>query len=553
MGMRSPPPRSRATLPAPRRLGSPPPASAAIAGWREEDAGFRTSLAAAASMRRQLQALSSSMDAGRSGGAGSRHVSPMRSPQAMYRSSTPIAYPASAEPCVPDAPLAAVVDHNVLDLERRRLEADRRALEEERRKLELDRERRRLAQEKAQLDMERRKIEDEKRQFLRARATCTPMIRRGRTGISPGAAASESTASSSTPIAVRRNMSPLSTNERSRNMSPLSISTNTSLQDSTTATATPVAMRRNASPMSFSTDSTPATATPVSMRRTISPVPVYARSAAPSLQDSTASGASPVVRRNMSPMPHSTMERSPAHAAAGVARQGRGPSAPPRPQRSFSPTMGARPTLLEKKIANQKSQGMLHQESGAGATAAARVLSPASATAAARVLSPKHGQNGSGVGAPLARARSQVHVQQVAMPPQKLATGAVCEVSRQLLEAARRGDADEARACLAEGAATGQCDDASWALHHAAVGGHVEVCRLLLESRGRADAFSRDFSTPLMLAVEEARLPVAKLLLGYGARADLKDENGFTALDRCDPRIRGEFAGLCDGLVGVCR
>jgi len=81
-------------------------------------------------------------------------------------------------------------------------------------------------------------------------------------------------------------------------------------------------------------------------------------------------------------------------------------------------------------------------------------------------------------------------------------------------------------------------------LHYGAAEGHTEVCRLILEYGGDKEAQLPDLSTPLMLAVDEARLDVASLLIKHGAKARGKDEAGFTALDRCAPTIRDEFAIL---------
>mmetsp|Transcript_49782 Transcript_49782/g.79116 ORF Transcript_49782/g.79116 Transcript_49782/m.79116 type:complete len:166 (+) Transcript_49782:163-660(+) len=129
-------------------------------------------------------------------------------------------------------------------------------------------------------------------------------------------------------------------------------------------------------------------------------------------------------------------------------------------------------------------------------------------------------------------------------------------LSKQLLEAARQGDVETARACLQEGAPANACDEHGWApLHYGAHGGQVEVCRLLLEFEADANAALPDLSTPLMLAVEEAHMAVAKLLLEQGALTKCKDEDGFTALSRCDPTVQDEFKRLTSALesepVGV--
>merc|ERR1719384_1956984 len=75
-------------------------------------------------------------------------------------------------------------------------------------------------------------------------------------------------------------------------------------------------------------------------------------------------------------------------------------------------------------------------------------------------------------------------------------------LSEQLVEAARRGDAEAARRCLQEGAPPNSCDEHGWTpLHYAASQGESDICRLLLEFQGDANAAMPDLSTPLMLAV----------------------------------------------------
>lgn len=123
------------------------------------------------------------------------------------------------------------------------------------------------------------------------------------------------------------------------------------------------------------------------------------------------------------------------------------------------------------------------------------------------------------------------------------------QLSMLLLEAVRRGDAEAARARLLEGAPADVCDTHGWApLHYSSSSGQVEVCRLLLQFRGDANAALPDFSTPLMLAVDEAHMAVAKVLLQEGALTHCKDEDGFTAQSRCDPQVQEEFRLLTSGL-----
>mmetsp|Transcript_104815 Transcript_104815/g.291919 ORF Transcript_104815/g.291919 Transcript_104815/m.291919 type:complete len:163 (+) Transcript_104815:139-627(+) len=119
------------------------------------------------------------------------------------------------------------------------------------------------------------------------------------------------------------------------------------------------------------------------------------------------------------------------------------------------------------------------------------------------------------------------------------------QLSRQLIEASRRGNLEAVRTCLVEGAPANACDEHGWApLHYSASAGQVDVCRLLLDYKGDANAALPDLSTPLMLAADEAHLNVARLLLEEGALTKCKDEDGFTALSRCDPQYQDEFRYL---------
>jgi len=130
-------------------------------------------------------------------------------------------------------------------------------------------------------------------------------------------------------------------------------------------------------------------------------------------------------------------------------------------------------------------------------------------------------------------------------PKLQPAPSSVLFLPERMAEAARRGDAEETQQCIAElpeGAPVCVKDIHGWTpLHYAASGGHAGVCQLLLEARGDANAELPDFSTPIMLAVEEGDMCVAKLLLQNGARTRSKDEAGFTVMDRCAPWALTEF------------
>lgn len=61
-------------------------------------------------------------------------------------------------------------------------------------------------------------------------------------------------------------------------------------------------------------------------------------------------------------------------------------------------------------------------------------------------------------------------------------------------------------------------DGHGWsALHYSSASGQLELCKYLLSQSSDVNSTLNDFSTPLMLAVEEAHLEVAELLLKNGA------------------------------------
>lgn len=121
--------------------------------------------------------------------------------------------------------------------------------------------------------------------------------------------------------------------------------------------------------------------------------------------------------------------------------------------------------------------------------------------------------------------------------------------AHRINQAARLGALDEVRKCLLSDIQPNTRDCAGWApIHYAAAEGHLDVCALLLEAnKGDVNVASPDHSTPLMLAAEEGHLHVVRLLLSF-LDADLhlrrKDDDGFTALDRCADSIREDFESL---------
>jgi ankyrin repeat protein len=69
----------------------------------------------------------------------------------------------------------------------------------------------------------------------------------------------------------------------------------------------------------------------------------------------------------------------------------------------------------------------------------------------------------------------------------------------------------------------------STALHQAAWNGHLEVCRLLLDWGAKVDAVDEWKDTPLHVAAWAGHLSVVKLLVARGADVRLKNDRGLTA------------------------
>mmetsp|Transcript_56410 Transcript_56410/g.132298 ORF Transcript_56410/g.132298 Transcript_56410/m.132298 type:complete len:164 (+) Transcript_56410:168-659(+) len=124
------------------------------------------------------------------------------------------------------------------------------------------------------------------------------------------------------------------------------------------------------------------------------------------------------------------------------------------------------------------------------------------------------------------------------------------QASAALMDAVRAAHMGHCQRCLLDGAAANSCDEHGWApLHFSAAAGRVELCRLLLDFDADVNATLPDLSTPLMLAAEEAHMPVAQLLLERGALTLCKDEDGFTVMSRCDKRVEAELRSLIGTLA----
>ena len=68
-------------------------------------------------------------------------------------------------------------------------------------------------------------------------------------------------------------------------------------------------------------------------------------------------------------------------------------------------------------------------------------------------------------------------------------------------------------------------------LHYACARGHLEVAQYLLANGAIVDALSPGNTTPLMMAVQSGNEALVKLLLDKGADLQLRNSQGFTAID----------------------
>ncbi|KAL4588220.1 hypothetical protein LXL04_001102 [Taraxacum kok-saghyz] len=92
-----------------------------------------------------------------------------------------------------------------------------------------------------------------------------------------------------------------------------------------------------------------------------------------------------------------------------------------------------------------------------------------------------------------------------------------------LHRAARKGDVDAMKNCLAEGAKVNGRDQNGWTpLHRTAFKGCVEGVKVLLNHGARVDMVDGSGYTPLHRAVEGGHAQVAMLLIGHGAKANIK-------------------------------
>ena len=118
-----------------------------------------------------------------------------------------------------------------------------------------------------------------------------------------------------------------------------------------------------------------------------------------------------------------------------------------------------------------------------------------------------------------------------------------------LTYAAIKGHVEVVRVLLEGGANVDRANgNESTALHLAAYKGHLDVCRLLLDWGANVDRLNKWQYTALHYAAWEGHLSVVKLLVERGADVSVKDERGQTASDWARLNKKKDLANWLDNV-----
>jgi len=137
---------------------------------------------------------------------------------------------------------------------------------------------------------------------------------------------------------------------------------------------------------------------------------------------------------------------------------------------------------------------------------------------------------------------------QTASPGQKMPhTQKVTDELSKLLKSCGKGDTATVKALLDSHKFDLSCmdDEGNTPLHWAAVGGHVDICKMLLDHGADEEVKSRDGFTPMHSVAQEDHKDVLKLLLDRGAKVDVPngEDNNNTTL----------HYAACWGAVQCCK
>ncbi|XP_014681310.1 PREDICTED: GA-binding protein subunit beta-1-like isoform X3 [Priapulus caudatus] len=104
------------------------------------------------------------------------------------------------------------------------------------------------------------------------------------------------------------------------------------------------------------------------------------------------------------------------------------------------------------------------------------------------------------------------------------------DLGKRLLDASRRGDTEEVRVLMTNGAPFTTDWLGTSPLHMAAQYGHLETAEVLLRAGISRDARTKVDRTPLHVAAQQGHLEIVELLLQHGADVDAKDMIKMTPL-----------------------
>jgi ankyrin repeat protein len=71
-------------------------------------------------------------------------------------------------------------------------------------------------------------------------------------------------------------------------------------------------------------------------------------------------------------------------------------------------------------------------------------------------------------------------------------------------------------------------------LHYACTNGHLEIAEFLLNKGAEVNAVSNSDTTPLMMAIRSGNIQLVRLLLDRGADLQIRNHQGFSAIDVAD-------------------
>src|SRR5688572_16387264 len=108
----------------------------------------------------------------------------------------------------------------------------------------------------------------------------------------------------------------------------------------------------------------------------------------------------------------------------------------------------------------------------------------------------------------------------VAFWPASPAVAQQAVLDKALFDASWQGNAEEVARLLKAGAKPNVITNGSMPLHKAAMLGHVEVMKLLIDGGAVVNAKGLDGRTPLVDAAGRPKLEATKLLLDAGAKPD---------------------------------